>query len=136
MRSFHFLTLLGLAACAPAPHTTTPVALAASTAEACQPRPADSTGVPQFTPPHSSVLVAPPVPMPGGEARGKTYVADLFVDASGAVIPDSTTITPTIHDRQFDRQFRAVLARIHFRPAMRDGCPAAAWAKQTYTFIN
>lgn len=139
--SFHSLAistiaLAGLAACAPAPSAATAGAPAPSVAAACHPESADTASSGAYRAPQVIRLLPPPVPLPGSDVRGQTYLTAVFVDSSGAVVPDSTRITPEPRDRQFAQNFAATLARQRYRPALSDGCPAGAWVKLSYSFTG
>jgi len=49
------------------------------------------------------------------------------VDATGAVVPDSTRLEPPTKDRDFNRRLIREASEWVFRPASRDGRPIAAW---------
>lgn len=125
-------TALGciLVACAPA--TSVPPTAPA----ACHPQLGDTGSAGVHTDPSPITFVPPPVPLPGSDARGKTYLTAVFIDTSGTVIPDSTRITPVPHDRTFAQNFANALARRRYRPAMQGGCPIGAWIRISYSFTG
>jgi len=90
-------------------------------------------GLNRVTAPSPRGMILPPSDRPG-RVRGMTVTVYVFVAANGAVVSDSTRITPSTGDSRFDRRLRDDAAQWKFRPGMRDGRPVAAWFPYTITF--
>jgi len=58
----------------------------------------------------------------------------MFVDASGAVVNDSTTFSPEVRPPAFRRAFMATIAQYQFRPAMVQGCVVSGVATTSIGF--
>jgi TonB family protein len=90
-------------------------------------------GLNRVTAPSPRGMILPPSDRPS-RVRGMTVTVYVFVAANGAVVSDSTRITPSTGDSRFDRRLRDDAAQWKFRPGMRDGQPIAAWFPYTITF--
>lgn len=90
-------------------------------------------GLNRVTAPSPRGMILPPSDRPG-RVRGMTVTVYVFVAANGAVVSDSTRITPSTGDSRFDRRLRDDAAQWKFRPGMRGGQPIAAWFPYTITF--
>ena len=88
-------------------------------------------GPPVATDPEPPVDYPPSLYERGIEGR---VVLQLYVNATGAVIPDSTKISESSGYPAFDSSAVAGSARMHFSPAMRNGQPIAATTLQPILF--
>lgn len=90
-------------------------------------------GLNRVTAPSPRGMILPPSDRPS-RVKGMTVTVYVFVAASGAVVSDSTRISPSTGDSRFDRRLRDDAAQWKFRPAMRGGQAVAAWFPYTITF--
>jgi len=82
------------------------------------------SGVSALQPPSPRGMIIPPT---NRDLRGTEIQVWVFVDATGAVVPDSTRLEPPTKDRDFNRRLIREASEWVFRPASRDGRPIAAW---------
>jgi TonB family protein len=93
----------------------------------------DEAGADRITAPSPRGMILPPSDRPG-RVKGMTVTVYVFVAPTGAVVSDSTRISPSTGDSRFDRRLREDAAQWKFRPGMRAGQPIAAWFPYTITF--
>jgi hypothetical protein len=67
---------------------------------------------------------------------GVTIEVRLFVDLHGAVVPDSTRISPALTLPRYDRDFRTAMARTEYWPAVVEGCAVPAWSTARVTLAR
>lgn len=87
-------------------------------------------GLFRVVPPTPRGLILPPSDRPG-RVRGMEIDIWVFVSEAGAVVADSTRLSPTTGDRGFDRRLREQAAEWVFTPAQRDGAAVAEWFRYT-----
>jgi hypothetical protein len=88
------------------------------------------------TPPMMTGFAVPPFDGTPRDMRGQTVQIQLLVDERGAVVDDSTTVTPPLSSASFDRRMRKAIAKYRFRPAVLDGCAVPGRSTVTLTLAN
>jgi len=78
----------------------------------------------RLMPPVPRGMIMPPT---NDNLRGKEVEVWVFVDATGAVVPDSTYLVPPTKDRGFNERLVDEAAEWVFRPATKAGEPVGAW---------
>lgn len=93
-------------------------------------------GAPRDQPPVALDAVPPVEYPPGLYAQGVEgrVVLRLFLDSSGVVVPDSTTVQESSGVPGLDSAALAAVPRLRFAPALRDGKPAASPFLQPFDF--
>jgi outer membrane biosynthesis protein TonB len=83
-------------------------------------------------PPAPRGLILPPADRPG-KVRGKEVEVWVFVTAGGAVVADSTRLSPSSGDSRFDERLKKQAAQWMFQPARREGRAVAEWFRYVLT---
>ena len=86
----------------------------------------------RVVPPVPRGLILPPSDRPG-KVRGKEIAVWVFVDAAGAVVPDSTRLVPSTGDSKFDDRLKRQAAEWVFQPARKGGKAVAEWFRYVIT---
>jgi TonB family protein len=97
---------------------------------------ASDTTTPPFEPP-VAVNAEPPLSYPTDlfeEGVEGTVVLMLFVDETGALVPDSTRIADSSGYPALDSAVLAGVGELEYAPARRDGAPVATWFLQPVQF--